>query len=62
MSISGRLSVNVLRFCHHLTVLRKYHPTMKEMVTLNKKEQKRLIVLNQVGSGKLTARLAIALV
>ena len=29
---------------------------MKEMVTLNKKEQKRLIVLNQVETGKITGR------
>ena len=29
---------------------------MKEMVTLNRKEQKRLIMLNQVETGQLTGR------
>jgi transposase len=30
--------------------------TMKEMVILNKKEQRRLVVLNQVGRGRMTGR------
>ena len=38
--------VNVLRFCH----------PVNEMVTLNKKEQKRLMVLNQVEMGKIAGR------
>ena len=29
---------------------------MKEMVTLNRKEQRRLVVLNQVETGKMTGR------
>jgi len=29
---------------------------MKEMVTLNKKEQRRLVVLNQVETGKMIGR------
>ena len=41
--------------CHYLTALRKCY-LMKEMMTLNKKEQKRLVVLNQVEMGKMIGR------
>jgi len=34
---------------------------MKEMVTLNRKEQRRLVVLNQVETGKMTGREAAEL-
>jgi len=38
-------------FCENVTL-------MKEMVTLNKKEQKRLMVLNEVETGKMTGKRA----
>ena len=34
---------------------------MKEMVTLNRKEQRRLVVLNQVETGKMAGREAVEL-
>jgi len=47
--------VGVLRFCHHVSVLRKCHP-MKEIVTLNRREQRRLVVLNRVEAGRMVGR------
>lgn len=52
--------VDVLRFGHPISGQRKCHP-MKETVTLNRKEQKTLLVLNLMISGQITGRKAAEL-
>ncbi len=55
-SSSNLGAVDVLQFCHPLSVLRKCHPK-REMVTLNRKEQTRLMVFNQVEGGPSRGRM-----
>ncbi len=51
----GGVSASVLGLCHWLTVQGKRH----HMVTLNLKEQKRLMVLNEIERRQITGKQAI---